>query len=204
MAKIGLITFSGIDGSGKTTQLNMLKQLLQDLNYNIYPQSTIYSYPWELSKSIYPYGLSLYEHINEIVFSSAMDNLKKLLTIKSLQTEDLALLFDRYYLCWLVFAKIRGAENLDLLIDIYKYMPKPDINFHMMLSPREALLRLNIRGTSNDLKENDSFLTKANNIYSTMINDYYENTVVIDASLSIDEIHLIIKEHLRERKGMNI
>jgi dTMP kinase len=151
MAKF--ITFEGMEGSGKSTQVNLLKEYLVSQRMEVIvtrePGGTVLA---EQIRQILLSGSGIADVITEFLLISAArrDHVENL--IKPALAKGKWVICDRFYDSSLVYQGI--VKNLDQKI-IEKIIKltldefKPDITFLLDIEPQTALARLKNRGVSN-------------------------------------------------------
>lgn len=141
-----LISFEGIDGCGKSTQIELLKSYLnsKDISYHVYrePGGT------ELSEKIR--DLLLHEKgdihpVSELLlFSAARSQLVAEKVIPLLQKNEVVIL-DRFYDSTTAYQgygrSYTDIEQISLLNKIASHQAKPDLTFYLRISPDHAAQR---------------------------------------------------------------
>ncbi len=143
-----LITFCGLDGCGKTTQINKLKYWLQEQGFAVYltkqptdfvRQSTIFrTYMDKPDHTGYDYrALSLLCAADRVQHSNGIitDKLK----------EGYIVISDRYFYSCIANLIARGYEEDKWIYEIAASIRQPDIAFFLDLSVEEALSRVRKR-----------------------------------------------------------
>ena len=145
------ITFEGIDGCGKTTQLNLLSEYLKSKNYNTY-------------LTLEPGGSKLGSKLREILlhYDGFVDDMCELLLYladRSQHVEEVILnninkgnivLCDRYIdstVAYQGYARGLDIEKIELLNEIATKSKKPDITFLFDIDVETAQKRV---GTTKD------------------------------------------------------
>jgi dTMP kinase len=209
-----LIVFEGIDGSGKTSQVDMIKKLIESRNYDVvsskWSSSDILKKTIKKCKKEHELPPLLYSllHASDMVWRYENDILPAL-------AENKIVICDRYYYTSFVRDKLRGTDT-DLLNGIYKSFRKPDILLYFKPPLKEAFKRCEYKGfsyygTGMDLHLNiDSDLNCQQ--YQKAMFDLYNEFLqgieickVIDAAKGIDdvtrEIWDIISPILKQKYG---
>jgi len=191
------ITFEGGEGVGKTTQINLLKSYLLNINYKVVcsrePGGTIEgeqvrkllvsgsSKIWDPMSEALMFNASRRQHINKIIFPSL--------------DKGNIVLCDRFIDSTIVYQGYAGSIEQSILKDLHKkfcYNLYPDLTFFLDL---EASLGLKRTRKRSDYKEENRFenfgLDYHNKIskgFNNLANNNKERIITIDASQSIEQI----------------
>jgi dTMP kinase len=220
-----LIVFEGLDGNGKSTQVKLLHKLLKKVVPNILisrwnSSQRISDIIKELKskRDLKPQTWALLE---------AADLYKRLRNeiIPTLNNNGIVIC-DRYYFTPLVRGYIRGL-NPKWLLNLYKYVPKPDIIFYFKIDPNISISRVlkrskeltlsdiwNIKDaikfyeSGQDLNLHNNPLTnfymfqkKMCDLYDKIFKVLKDKVYTIDASQNIHEVYEKILDYLRENKS---
>ena len=204
ISKGSFITFEGIDGCGKSTQVKMLVEAMNSVEKN-----TI------LVRE--PGGTTISEEIREILLhrhlSDISDRTEALLMTGSRAqlTYEIVMpnlingknvVADRFYDSTLAYQG--GGRNLDLdwlikLNDFAAYELEPDVTFLVDILPEEASKR---KSKEKDRIERAGIELQAlvRNTYLELSIKFKERFVVIDGHETIESIHASILDELRRRQ----
>lgn len=188
-----LLSFEGIDGCGKSTQIELLKEYFDQrgLNYFIFrePGGT------EISERIRSLLLHETNHMHPVtellLFSAARSQLihEKVLPLLK---EDQIVILDRFYDSTTAYQgygrKSVGLNNIHVLNQLASHQTKPDLTFYLRIDPKEAEKRTS--GSMKDRMENAGlrFFSEVSKGYDEMAKNE-KRIHSIDAMLSEDEIH---------------
>ncbi len=198
------ISFEGIDGSGKSTQIELLSKKLSDDGHAVHvfrePGGTVLSE--EVRRLLLNSDLSI-EPVSELLlFSAARAQLitEKVKPLLEMDNEmDNVVILDRYYDSTVAYQGF-GRSSLPLE-DIHKLNViasnglEPDVTFYLELPLEEALKR-----TEQQLK--DRMELSGNSFYQRVIKGFEtiakteDRFKKIDASGSPDHIHRLIAEEI--------
>lgn len=149
-----IISFSGLDGSGKTTHA---KKTCSYLNYlgekNVYVHIGIYSIFGIISKILQKRNVDLHENIRDLEYSQVKGNKKYIVGLLKKITSilDLGLFYvkigienirkrtivcDRYFYDTLIQAQYFKFFDKSFSKLYLKLIPKPDIAFYLDLNPK--------------------------------------------------------------------
>lgn len=198
-----LITFEGIDGAGKSTQVTKLKRHLQDQGRNVLPLRE-------------PGGTPEAEEIRELLLQSRNDftPVGELLLFAASRAELVQkvivpaldngcdVILDRFFDSTTAYQGYGRGLDLATLAEINRIAAHgivPDVTFYLDLSPEDALLRkfseksLPLGFDSDELDRMESsgldFYKRVRDGYHAIGRDNPKRFVQIDALLSPLEIH---------------
>lgn len=188
-----LIVFEGTDGTGKTTQRDLLGRYLQDRGYPV----IITKEPTNG-----PYGMQirdLYNHRNKY---SREEELDLFLADRRQHVTDLLLpslllgkiiLCDRYYFSTVAYQGALGL-NPETILTLNDFAPEPDLVLLFQAHLDIGLTRITAgRGEALNNFEQRGFLEKVAAIFAAIKRPYFRN---IDASGTIDDVHRLVVGHV--------
>lgn len=188
-----LIVFEGTDGTGKSTQIELLSQYLRNRGHELVVTR-------EPTNGIY--GQKIRQLYLEREKFSPEDELQLFINDRKEHVENLLrpslkagkiVLCDRYYLSTVAY---QGAIGFDVeeLFDLNSFAPEPDLALLFRAPLTMGINRITSgRGeTPNDF-EKQEYLTKVASIFDSL--DYPFITPV-DASKSIEEVHEQVLNHV--------
>ena len=198
-----LITFEGIDGSGKSTQAKRLYEYLKAKGYKV---------------SLYrdPGSTPLAEKIRELLLSFEMDPTTELLLFESARSslvwerifpdlkEGKIVILDRFIDSTTAYQGYGREINLgtvSILNHIAMRGRKPDITFLLNVPLEVALER--IEGKKTRFEDKD-YLRKVRDAYLLMANQERERIVLLDGNRDVERVFEDILKVLRERFGLDI
>ena len=202
------IVFEGIDGCGKTTQINEI--------FNWLSCSSLISNNSSIIKTREPGGSLLGQKLRDLILSNNNDNsptsLTELLLYAADRTEHVAkiiapslekgdwILSDRFSgstLAYQGYGRNIDAEIIKKLEIIACQGEKPDITFLLDISPEESIARRKNQIPDRIESEGINFLRKVNNGFKEIAKK--NNWIVITASHSKEIITNTIKNILIEK-----
>lgn len=202
-----LIVIEGTDGSGKSTQINLLKRALEDMCYGCMVSE------WKTSRLIANVIDEAKEKtlLNPTTFSllyasDFADRLENNI-IPALKAGFIVLL-DRYTFTAYARDVVRG-QDIEWVKNLYSYAPQPDMVFYLDM-PQDILLKRIIGTTGLDYYESgrdiglSSDFYKSFKMYQSQLLAQYEGMIEkygfisIDGNRKIEEIHQDILKHTNE------
>ena len=200
------ITFEGGEGSGKSSQIKILKSKLIDKGIDVVctrePGGTPSA---EILRELVTTGeVNKWEPMTEalLMFASRYEHTKNLI-IPSLENGKWVLC-DRFYHSTYAYQGLGhglGLEKMEALKKISIGEIEPDLVFFLDIDPMEGIKRTMGRHTNEDRfeKMDISFHTKLRDAFLGFSKTYSENSVVINAGQEINKISDIIFEEIEKR-----
>ena len=197
-----IISFEGIEGVGKSTQINLLKDYLESKNYLI----EIYREPGST-----PVG----EKIRDILLDSNNDlsNETELLLMFAARSELIDkkintsqcdyLLLDRFYDASMAYQGYGRKLSKDFITSLTSFIncPVPDLSFLLDISVKEGFQRKNTDVKDRIESSSNDFFNKVRKGYKTIAKANKNRFEIINAANDIDKIHqIIIKRILSENE----
>ena len=202
-----LVVIEGTDGSGKSTQLELLKKYLQDQSYGVmvseWKTSRLIADVIDDAKDRNLLNATTYSLLYAADFADRLEN-QIIPALKS----GFVVLLDRYYYTALARDVVRG-QNIEWVKNLYEYAPEPDLVFYLDM-PVDVLLKRIIGTTGLDFYESGrdvGFSTDFYNsfeIYQNKCLEQYEKMknaygfISIDGTKTIPEIHKIMKSEVQK------
>ncbi len=186
MKRGSLIVFEGIDGTGKSTQLELLAAHLRASGYDVV--TTKEPTEGEFGRRIRKLYLNRDEVTREeeldLFLRDRRDHVEHL--IQPSLAEGKIILCDRYYLSTMAYQGAAGM-NIDEIARKNKFAPEPDLALIFQLNPRQSIERItsNRGDRLNDFEQEDS-LEKVERIFNSLS---YPYICYIDADQTIEDVH---------------
>ncbi|MBS6603901.1 MAG: dTMP kinase [Brachyspira sp.] len=202
-----LIVIEGTDGSGKSTQLELLKKSIQDKSYGVmvseWKTSRLIANVIDDAKDRNLLNATTYSLLYAADFADRLENQ----IIPALKSGFIVLL-DRYFYTALARDVVRG-QNIEWVKNLYEYAPEPDLVFYLDM-PVDILLKRIIGTTGLDFYESgrdvgfstdfynsfEIYQNKCLEQYNKMKSEY--NFISIDGTKSIQDIHKIMNEEVQK------
>ena len=189
------IVFEGIDGAGKTTQINLLANYLREEGRAVYctaePTETV-------SGGLLRDALSgatrrtICEMAAMFVFDRINHNVNPVNGIQKMLADGFDVICDRYYDSSLAYQgsgtdpEWVGNMNLNC-----PEIMRPDICIFLDLTPEQSMARINRGRATQEIYENEEKLTPVRNQVYRVFEQLRErdNIQIVDAYRTVEEIH---------------
>jgi len=191
MKKGLFITFEGIDGCGKSTQVRMLAKYILELSK--YNHVLITREPYKdarirdiLKKDDDPYSQAV--HLAELFVNDRKEHISKIINPNLIK--GMHVISDRYAFSTLAYQQTQGVP-LVRLMDMHKGLPIPDIIFIVDVPANIAVKRMQKdkkRQEEQKFEKNRDFIEKLRKTYLKLAKLPNHNVVVIDGTKRIGEI----------------
>lgn len=185
------ITFEGGEGTGKTTQINILKKYLEDQGL-------------EVIITREPGGVTSAENIRAVIFDNEIDSITETMLYAAARREHYIkkikpaldagkiVICDRFIDSSIVYQGIVRGVGVDLVENINKYAinnVEPDLTIFFDLDPETGLKRVSLRNEQMNRfdKESLDFHLKVRKGYK-LLSKTRNRFVLIDASKSIEDV----------------
>ena len=202
-----LIVIEGTDGSGKSTQLELLKKSIQAQSYGVmvseWKTSRLLANVIDDAKERNLLNATTYSLLYAADFADRLENQ----IIPALKSGFIVLL-DRYYYTALARDVVRG-QDIEWVKNLYDYAPEPDLIFYLDM-PVDILLKriigttgLNYYESGRDVGFSTDFY-KSFEIYQNKCLEQYENMksaykfISIDGTKTVEEIHSIMNKEVQK------
>ena len=199
-----LITFEGIDGSGKSTQIKMLEDEFRGLGINYItfrePGGT------ELSEKIREIlldneNIDLTYNSESLLFAAARAQLT-LKKIKPSLNDGVCVICDRFIdstIAYQGYGRGVSIEHLNTINNIATEGLKPDLTFILDIDSHLAMKRIKYTETDRMESLGNTFFNSIRNGYEQILNDNLERCVKINAAQSVDSIFNDIRKEIEKR-----
>lgn len=194
-----LVVFEGIDGTGKSTQIQLLARYLRGLGLEVVTDYEPTRGPWGMKvreAALSGQRLSLEEEI-DCLLQDRREHVRHFIE-PALEAGKWVLL-DRYYLSMMAYQGATGANVEEIRECNEAFATVPDVAFWLDIPVEMSIDRMNARGNGHDAFENEPFLQACKNIYSSMEMPWLHR---IEADGSIAEVQARIRDVIREELGV--
>ena len=197
------VTFEGIDGSGKTTQAELLAKWLKDQGRTVVATREPGGTPLgERVRDLLLDGDAMSAWSEAALFVAARSELVERVIAPALEVGS-EVVSDRYLdssLAYQGVARGLGVEEvLSLNMDAIGGL-LPDITFLLLVDVEEAGKR-STAARDRIEREGDAFLRTVDAGYRQLAERFPERIVVVDGDRHVKEIAEEVREHVRERAG---
>jgi len=187
------IVFEGLDGSGQSTQANLLKDFLtkKGLKVVLTKEPTLNSKAGKKLRRILDKKEIISSGKLQKLFTQDRKEHLKNLIIPALKRGKIVI-SDRYFFSTFAYGKA-GGLNLNWLIRLNKKFLLPDLTFILKVNPLVCIKRIIKRNLKRTLFEEKKKLTKAWQSYKELLK-YFKNVYIIDGEKKIKEVFSEIKK----------
>ena len=202
------ISFEGIEGSGKSTQIELIEELIRAKGYQVKklrePGTT------ELGEKIRNIFLEkTTETVDPITEAFLLYASRKHLDQNFLRqnlSDGAIVIADRYADATLAYQSYgKGLDHnfVKLIHDSSQLLP-PDLTFYMDISAELSRERISDREMDRMESESIDFFKKVREGYLQIAQDNPERVVVLDANKTIDELHESIKKIISNKLNVSL
>ena len=193
-----IFSFEGIEGVGKSTQINLLKNYLEENGHSTEivrePGSTV------TGESIRSILLDSKENLSSetellLMFAARA----QLISEKVINSNSDVVLFDRFYDASVAYQGFGRNLSIDFINNLIEFSncPEPNLTFLLDISVKDGFGR-----KVNDIKDRiessgNEFFEKVRNGYLEIANNNQNRIKIINAKQSIDDIHNSIISHVK-------
>lgn len=202
------ISFEGIEGSGKSTQIELIEELIKAKGYQVKklrePGTT------ELGEKIRNIFLEkTTETVDPITEAFLLYASRKHLDQNFLRqnlSDGAIVIADRYADATLAYQSYgKGLDhNFVKLIHDSSQLLSPDLTFYMDISAELSRERISDREMDRMESESIDFFKKVREGYLQIAHDNPERVVVLDANKTIDELHESIKKIISNKLNVSL
>ncbi len=191
MQKGILIVFEGIDGSGKSTQAEILLERLQEEDFNVVYFREPSKGKWGRKikkKALHPDSLTAEEEL-DLFLKDRRENVEK--NLKPALKKKRVVILDRYYYSTIAYQGAKGIDEKLIRRMNEEFVIEPDLVFIFDIDPQKGLERIENRRKKDRLFEREDYLVKVREIFRSFKGEKF---VHIDALKSKEEISKEIQE----------
>ena len=192
-----LLAIEGIDGAGKTTQVDLLANVLRNAGENVVASKEPTDGSWgrRIRESATVGRLSVEDEIS-ILVEDRKEHLEQKIS-PALDSGSIVIL-DRYFYSTIAYQGARGVNVDDLTRHMLDFAVEPDIVFLLDIDPALAMLRISrSRGDVPNLFERADYLGEVRQIFNHLA-DERNNVWKLDGSMGTRTIHVTILRLLVE------
>ncbi len=187
------IVFEGLDGSGHTTQLNLVHDFLSKKRINVLvsKEPTTYTKAGKKIKKVLNKEIEIDSaELQDLFIEDRRENMEKVI-VPALKEEKYVLL-DRYFFSTLAYGAAEGL-SLEKLIEKNSQFLIPDLALIFNVSAKTCIKRIEKRGTEKTLFEKEKQLSKVMDYYKRFPS-LFDNIFLVDGEGSIEEVFEKVKK----------
>ena len=197
------IVFEGIDGSGTTTQTELLNSFLLDNNISSVttcepssgPVGNMIREGFKKRVSFVQDDKLFDEQMAYLFAADRHDHLyNEVDGIYKLNKKGITTISSRYFFSSLVY-HVSNDDEYNFVKKLNEKFPLPDLTIYIDNPVEVSLKRISLRA-HRDTYENKEKLEKVKLNYKRVFEEYTENLLIVDGSKSIKEIHDEIKKRV--------
>lgn len=190
-----LITFEGIEGSGKTTQISLLENYLIKNKKKVLklrePGGTVFGE--KLRKAILESDTEISPIAEAMLFASSRAQLLKEKILPFTKKKGFVLI-DRFIDSSIAYQGFARRLGLKTVLDLHQISPldtRPDITFYINISVNESMKRQLKRGNDKDYFEREKklFYKKLIAGYDECLKKFPKRFIEIDGNQAVENIH---------------
>ncbi len=195
------LSFEGIEGAGKSTQINRLKDFLEKKNFRVIllrePGGT--SFGERLREAILNAKTELHPLAEALLFASSRTQLLTEVTLKELCQPNTVVIYDRYIDSSIAYQGIARGLGAKEIIDIHSAFPLnlvPHLTLYLRITPEVSEKRQKMRNAPKDY-----FESRGMKFYQDLVEGYdlaasvfNERIFTINADKTLDAVELEIQE----------
>lgn len=193
------IVFEGTEGTGKTTQINLLKEYLEKNNIPVFTTmepttGVIGKFIREVLKSTIKIGL---ETLQTLFTADRIEHQKEI----NENLKDKLVISDRYYPSTLVYMKTINIDKIfyNHLAGLNLIQREPDAWIYLKCTLKESISSVANRNNSKEIFDNEDSIKKTIKAYDSVFANE-KNVIEIERNgKNAEEIHKEIVEKLKEK-----
>jgi len=189
------IVVEGLDGSGKSSQVDLLVDYLKQKGKDIVitREPTMDSEAGRKIKQALRKEITVEPlELQKLYVQDRAEHLKNKV-VPALE-QGKFVVSSRYAFSTFAYGHSDGLD-VDLLVEMNNNFLLPDLTIIVDVSPESCIERIGNRGEPKELFEQKEKLTKVNEIYKKIPN-MFENVVMVDGEKSMTEVFEVIKEKI--------
>jgi dTMP kinase len=185
-----LVAIEGIDGSGKTTQVELLAKFCSEnrLAHVVSKEPTKGKYGMKIRDSATHGRMSIDDEV-EILLKDRAEHVENVIA-PALRKEEIVIL-DRYYFSNAAYQGAHGADAESILAENERFAPQPDLLIFLDVRARTGIGRIKSRGDEPNKFETIESLEKARLIFKQVQRPYKHE---IDGEAGIEQISSSVRD----------
>lgn len=199
------LSFEGIEGSGKSTQIKYLKEYLESRGHSVLllrePGGS--NFGEKLRSAILDSSEPISPLAEAHLFASSRAQLLAEKVLPFLEKDKSVVLLDRYLDSSIAYQGVARGLGIKTILDIHAHTPlntAPNKTFYLKIDLETSEVRQKIRGSEKDYfeKENHAFYSQLISGYDQSSEIFKERIQVIDAKKSMEEVRFEIQSRVDE------
>jgi dTMP kinase len=182
-----LISVEGIDGTGKTTQVELLKEWFKRSGRSAVSlkEPTSGQYGSEIGRLAATGGLSDAKKELQLFMLDRREDVKE--HIEPALKEGKVVIMDRYYQSNMAYQGARGLDPLRIKEENEAFSPKPDLIIVLDIDTQKSMERVNTRKNVVKHFENETYLRDVRRIYLEIGKG--PGAVIIGTDVPVEQVH---------------
>lgn len=199
------VSFEGIEGAGKSTQIARLKDYLEKKNYRVLilrePGGTFFGE--RLREAILNAKTELHPLAEAHLFASSRTQLLTEVTMKELNIPNTVVIYDRYIDSSLAYQGVARGLGAREILEIHSQFPLtlvPHVTFYLKITPETSEKRQKLRNAPKDY-----FESRGMDFYRDLVRGYdlaseifSDRILTLDAEKSFDQVELDIQDAMNK------
>jgi dTMP kinase len=192
-----LISIEGIDGTGKTTQVQLLKEWFEGRGRSAVAlkEPTQGRYGREIARLASSGGLKDPETELKLFMLDRREDVRD--NIKPALEAGNVVIMDRYYQSNVAYQGARGLDPERIRADNEEFSPVPDLIIILDIDPGRSMARVKTRRLVVGHFENEAYLEKVREKFLSI--GKQPNAVVIDTAAPVEAVHMRIVGAIEEK-----
>lgn len=197
------ISFEGIEGAGKSSQIVKIKEYLEEKNFNVIvlrePGGTAFGE--KLRQAILTSEKDIHPCAEAHLFCSARAQLLSDVVLKELSQPNTVIICDRFIdssIAYQGIARELGVDNILKMHSIFPLNLVPHVTFYLRIDLETSLERQRMRNLPKDYFESrdNSFHSKLIEGYDYASEIFSDRIKTIDGSKTPEEVYLKLREQI--------
>ena len=191
-----LISVEGIDGTGKTTQVELLRAWFERMGRSAVSlkEPTNGQYGSEIARLAATGGLDVKKEL-QLFMLDRQEDVKE--HIEPALKEGKVVIMDRYYQSNMAYQGARGLDPLLIKKENEAFSPKPDLIIVLDIDTGKCMERVNSRKNVVKHFENEAYLRNVRGIYLEIGKE--PDAVIIETDRPVEDVHKQIVEAVKNK-----
>jgi dTMP kinase len=203
------LSFEGIEGSGKSTQIQKLSAYFESLGFNVLvlrePGGSVFGE--KLREALLTSNVPLHPMAEAFCFAASRSQLLTEKVLPHLNQKKSIVILDRYMDSSIAYQGFARGLGLETIAKLHEYPPlnhRPDLTLYLRIDLKTSEERQRLRGNEKDYfeKENQQFYQKLIDGYDACAAHFPERIQTIDASTNQEAVFQEIKKICQIKLGL--